>query len=800
MTTLEVNTSKKNLFTELFSKENRLLLHKHIINKLKLSDISKESKKNILNILQKNMKANYDKLKIDSSTNIKSVSDKFNNDSIEKTKNELMFLRSLIDNFTKDSFETEPEQIIMGKLFSNNNHSLIYKEVLNILNLNDKSDNVKSKVLEVLKKKMQLISSKLQPNMINQTNFESVLNQFNKMSIKETVDQVSNQKSGIIEPNASKLKFERDFNSVPNQGNKLMDRPLATAANKNLEKFLYPPGFERESKNSIPDPKFDKLFKPIVDNVDDNYQFNQYQHGRGTEEFGNSFEKLMSERDMESAIPRRPATPDFLKSVNTSSKGPPEFKTESNKNRSQPEVKRRGGKPNFSQSIPEEELDTGFLSANDNNDLYDIDNIDKPVEQLEFEEDSRSFEQRLKSLERDRGSVSTQLVSINNEPDSMANLQPKTIEEIKRERDEKERQEREKEERELREKYRELELRKQEAYRQESSRQETQKKEPVYSDHLKYLEKEDEDSDESPKPKVNMQKIQEALKKLGLEKPNLPDVNLKKIKEENKLLKKKLNETSSFDLVKKEIGSEFSKLNEKELELNKKETEMKVLLKKYSYLYGLKHVQMDISPQTPTSKYVFNFNRIGNIHGIKLMSYSIPVPRYNIEEDKNNIFKIKSNEETIEIKLNSGKYKIDDLLGVLNKKSKFTFELNYEEKVEIKGENEFVIIPTPLSVEVLGFTETPSELANEYVANKTWDLRVEDKVYLFINNVEESVPFAVLYTGNQAVQQFKFDEPCELDNLEIEFKDSKGRPFNFYGLTYSINVQLELSEPMETNL
>jgi len=790
MTTLEVNTSKKNLFTELFSKENRLLLHKHIINKLKISDISKESKKNILNILQKNMKANYDKLKIDSSTNIKSVSDKFNNDSVEKTLNELIFLRSLLDNFSKDSFEAEPEQIIMSKLFSNNNHSLIYKEVLNILNLNDKSDNVKSKVLEVLKKKMQLISSKLQPNMINQTNFESILTQFNKMSIKETVDQVSNQKSGIIEPNASKLKFERDFNSVPNQGNKLMDRPLATAANKNLEKFLYPPGFERESKNSIPDPKFDKLFKPIVDNVDDNYQFNQYQHGRGKEDFGNSFEKLMSERDMESAIPRRPATPDFLKSVNTSSKGPPEFKTDNSR---KPEIKRRGGKPNFSESIPEEELDTGFLSANDNNDLYDIDNIDKPVEKLEFEEDSRSFEQRLKSLERDRGSVSTQLVSINNEPDSMDNLKPKTIEEIKREREEKERQEREEKERELREKYRELELKKQ-------TQMLPQKKDAVYSDHLKYLEKDDDDSEESPKQKVDMQKVYDALKRLGIEKPNLPDVNLKKIKKENILLKKKLNETSSFDLVKKEIGSEFSKLNEKELEINKKENEMKVLLKKYSYLYGLKHVQMDISPQTPTSKYVFNFNKISNIHGIKLMSYSIPTPRYNIEEDKNNIFKIKCNEETTEIKLNSGKYKIDDLLGVLNKKSNFRFELNYEEKVEIKGENEFEIIPTPLSMEVLGFTETSSELANEYVANKTWDLRVEDKVYLFINNVEENVPFAVLYTGNQAVQQFKFDEPIELDNLEIDFKDSKGRPFNFYGLTYSINVQLELSEPMETNL
>ena len=85
---------------------------------------------------------------------------------------------------------------------------------------------------------MQVISSKLQPNMINKENFESILNQFNKMSIKETVDQISNQKNGIIEPNSSKLKFERDFNSMPNKGNKLMDRPLAT--NKNQENFLYP--------------------------------------------------------------------------------------------------------------------------------------------------------------------------------------------------------------------------------------------------------------------------------------------------------------------------------------------------------------------------------------------------------------------------------------------------------------------------------------------------------------------------------------------------------------------------------
>jgi hypothetical protein len=177
------------------------------------------------------------------------------------------------------------------------------------------------------------------------------------------------------------------------------------------------------------------------------------------------------------------------------------------------------------------------------------------------------------------------------------------------------------------------------------------------------------------------------------------------------------------------------------------------------------------------------------------MSYSIPVPRYNIEEDKNNILKIKIKDEITEIKLNSGKYKIDDLLSLLTKKSDFNFELNIEEKVEISGKEytEFDIIPTPLSTEVLGFSKEYTD-DNSYVADKTWDLRIEDKIYLFINNIEEKIPFAVLYVGNQAVQQFKFDEPIELDNLEIEFKDSKGRQFNFYGLNYSINVQVEIAE------
>ena len=47
----------------------------------------------------------------------------------------------------------------MNKLFSNDNIEIIFKEILNIIKLNEKNKKVKDKVLEDLKKKMQLIFS-----------------------------------------------------------------------------------------------------------------------------------------------------------------------------------------------------------------------------------------------------------------------------------------------------------------------------------------------------------------------------------------------------------------------------------------------------------------------------------------------------------------------------------------------------------------------------------------------------------------------------------------------------------------
>jgi hypothetical protein len=282
---------------------------------------------------------------------------------------------------------------------------------------------------------------------------------------------------------------------------------------------------------------------------------------------------------------------------------------------------------------------------------------------------------------------------------------------------------------------------------------------------------------------LDINKIQNTLKKLGMVEAS----EVEKIKKENEILKKELiyfnnNESERQDLI-----------LEKEILLKKKD-EMNILMEKYKYLYETSNIQLDISPTEPLSEISFEFRLIENIIGIKLMSYSIPQARYNIESEKNNIFQIKNtNNEIIELKLNSGKYSIDNLIEKLNTKSeKYKFELNVEQIVEISSDESFEIISTPLSKEVLGFTSICKE-NTKFIADKTWDLRIEEKIFLFINNIDNKTPFAVLYTNNQGNYQFKFEELIKLDKLELSFKDSNGRPFNFFGLKYNLNIQLELN-------
>ena len=76
--------------------------------------------------------------------------------------------------------------------------------------------------------------------------------------------------------------------------------------------------------------------------------------------------------------------------------------------------------------------------------------------------------------------------------------------------------------------------------------------------------------------------------------------------------------------------------------------------------------------------------------------------------------------------------------GKRKNKNRDKSKLNKQQKVVIElsdTDDEISIIPTVLSKENLGFV-TQSENKHIHIADRIWDLRMDDKVYLFLNNRE----------------------------------------------------------------
>jgi hypothetical protein len=294
---------------------------------------------------------------------------------------------------------------------------------------------------------------------------------------------------------------------------------------------------------------------------------------------------------------------------------------------------------------------------------------------------------------------------------------------------------------------------------------------------------------------------------------------ISKLEEDNQILKEKLNTNNSelirINELKQQIANEFNDLtkkneeidnkqqliNLKEAELIKKEMDVKQLISNYDYLFKTNQIQMEVTNSENSSSYIWPINNGQStgyvVTGLKLMSYSLPIPRFNIEENKNDCLSLKVNDTIITINLETGKYSIEDLISILNSKLKenddtLTISLNSQQNIIIESTDsmkELTIESTMLSKTNLGFIKTVT--GNKLVSDNSWDLRIEDKVYLYLNNISEDVPFGILYFNGMSICQFKFQSPFMLDNLDIIFKDSKGNKYNFYNLPHSLNILLD---------
>ena len=714
---------------------------------------------------------------------------------------------------------------LQNEFFSKKTIAGLNKIILQQSNYQNLNRDGKEKLINILIKNMKVVYRSLDATKINKDNFNSIFDQFKKHSVNESLEEI--KKSNVLmnlQQSPSDLKFERDFKSNPNPGNKFLDRPESTKSITPQVNITPQVSINKRPNENLSgvsankskfDSSLDQAFKPIVENLTDQNFFNNYDTGRNTKDINSMMENIQQMRQNELNIKnQKPPTPEFLKAKKTN---PDKIEL---RNDIQP-MTQQNGKLDF-QNMKSSDFNRGFqgLAIDSGDNLMSLDNIDKPLIDQEITEDTHSFEDRLKRLQSDRDNLkvpqTNDKIDFTSENFPQSNVNSNSVIQesnrvrfndsnaqtpvkkndfdIEAKRNEMIR------EAELKKK-REFELRKEAELRAQYKQQA-----PESNDRFNELK--------NSMKMVNIE-VKEDITKINQLKQQIDYLNneIDELKQQNMKLQQN-NDYEKINEIKKQIANEFeilsqknseldtktAELNLKDIEINKKDSELKQLIKNYDYLFRTNQLQIEVSNQNNESKYTFQLDKINDAIGIKLMSYSIPNPLFNIEENKNNELKLLYKNDEIILNVSNGKYNIEDLIEILNLQltnknlnDNLEIKLNKQQKVIIEcklDEEELSIIPTLLSTENLGFTSS-SENKKIHIADKIWDLRMIDKVYLFLNNLSDEVPFGILHFNGKSVCQFKFEKPFNIDKLEIEFKDSKGLPINFYNLSHNLSFMIE---------
>ena len=670
----------------------------------------------------------------------------------------------------------QSQNSLQNIFFCKDTISSFYKTIVQEPSMHNLSRDGNQEVINFLVKNMKNVYKNLDTTKISKSNMSSILDQFKKIAIAHTINDIKKQNIiGSYQQSSSDLKFQRDFNSNTQKQNQIMERP-ETTKNMNMKNNNQFSGFASDMGNY--DSNLDAVFKPIVNELPDTATFNNYDLGKDVNDIKTRMNSIQQARDSELNMRNaRPSTPDFLKAKKTNIRADTE---------SQPILPQseKLAKNNIDfKNVKTTDFNNSFSGlANDTNgNLFSLDNIDGPLVEGEIVEDDTSFEDRLKRLQSDRDNIGIQNFSNQQKQidftDSnfpQTDLGSNTI-----------------------------------SYSRDNKK--------VQHEPMTFIQQQEKEQNNIDMIKLNMKAmniINHDDEKYKHQIANY-ESHILNLNEEISKLKYQLENNDEMDQInsiKKQIASEFellrqksedfelkqSNLNIKQIELNKKETEIKDLVDKHNYLFRTEYLQLEVSNDENKSNYVFKINSIKNVISIKLVSYSLPIPRFNIECDKNNtfIYTVNSHENTINIP--TGNYSIDELILLLNTCSQkfnenITFTLNTNQKIIFQSSNiddKIKIIPTIFSKFNLGFISESNENYT-HTADNIWDLRIENKLYLYLNNLSDEVPFGVLYFNTQSISQFKFQDLFNLDNLEIIFKDSKGLPYNFYNLPHSLNFLIE---------
>jgi len=292
---------------------------------------------------------------------------------------------------------------IQDKFFSKNNISLLNNKLLENLKLKNANEKQRIYIAQTLVNIMKNIWKTLDLSKIRPDNFQSVLTQFNNIVYKNAFEEIN--KSISMNQQHDK-KYDRDFNSLPNNSVKIQERPKSINESNNIHKFTDPWAQKSLEMNEMMNPhvNLDNLFRPIVDNLPEEARFNNYTIGKG----GDSKERLQDiqrMRDMEVPLQKHSQNemPDFLKPRATSVR----MHEDNNSNAKSYNSNDRSYNSNAKSYNSNQNNELNFIDGlDDNENLYGLDNINKSLINDEYyEEDQSCFSDRLNKLKNERENI-----------------------------------------------------------------------------------------------------------------------------------------------------------------------------------------------------------------------------------------------------------------------------------------------------------------------------------------------------------------------------------------------------------
>ena len=763
------------------------------------------------------------------------------------------------------------------EFISKANIATLYKKI----NKNHKFGSTKKekkKIIDKLMSNMKAVYKSLDQNKINQRNYQNIFDQFNKISMEETIKELNNKKessskkvvrkksSQMSQVDINKNKYERDFNSVPQRQIQVLSRPQQTSNITNLnnsDNYVVPKNKfgainNNSLKNTIEDKQsIDRMFQPIRTN--DDKMFNNMSNSRNMNDMNSALKEIENQRKINSNE-IRPPTPEFLKTkqVGSSSK---EINNNFNSN-----------------NIPKNIIND--FEVNDGS--YSSINASEPINTKKFVENNLSFEERLQQLQSSRGenieinqqnpsqfqqkmeeinsNVNLKNVNSNTINDNNLNYQSQVAQMRNSVQDDTSYQNQMRNSAQNEMSYQNQMEQMRNSVQDDTSYQNQMRNsaqnEMNYQNQMEQMRNSIQDDTSyqnqmrnsaqnemsyqnqmrnsgqnemsyqnqmrnSAQNEMSYQNQMEEMRNTVQNNNSYSSSNIiNQLKDRIVQLEsenKKLNDSTNYveqlikninqlkienrDLKNRDHLYQLNSgiLNQREQSLTDREIELNKLLTMYHDINNKKNIQLEVISDGK-SEYKYNFENIEGVLGLKLISYSLPNPRFNI--NKNNcIFKYSINDVDKEINIPTGLYNIDKLIEILNNNDDFSLIKSNDQNLKIESEQDIELDNSHLITKNLGFN---NELfGKNIIASNTWDLRLPDKLFLYIKNINDG-PIGILYFNEIFSSEILFEEPINLNHLDISLLDENGLLHDFsnlhYSLSFKLDVQIQKIEALHRNI